>query len=467
LDATDDADITGYKRLLSSPSPNPEKQLTVSCGTVGQDVPVASFVSDVGQPGVTDFPAGTASRRFWVHLNQGTVKLHLLIYARATNGTETLQRDEFSPEFSDKTVTLVNWMTTVLSAYPINATDRIVLKLYAQKISGSGTLQVTVHFEGSSAASQIQTTISAGAQGPQGPAGPTGPGVATGGTVDQLLAKNSGANYDTKWVNAPSGGGSGGHTIQDEGSALTARTGLNFIGAGVTASDDAANNRTLVVIPGSSASTSELQFQETFSGDLTAYTFDTGTGTWTIQSGVLVPQSVAEKVLYRTGLVMGDSFKAKLLIAALGAGNPAFDYGVIWKRSDANNYLLGQLINSPTQGLRLFEKRGGTFNSLATVNFTVPTPVVGGTPLTLIVRQQLDSIILEAWAWDRTRDPSGQPMGTLTFVLSGAPKTAFGAGTSGNVGLRTAPPSATTTTSGIDEFVVAKPIASTGNPQDF
>lgn len=43
---------------------------------------------------------------------------------------------------------------------------------------------------------------------------------------------------------------SGGHVIQDEGTARTARTGLNFVGAGVTVTDDSANNRTNVSIPG-------------------------------------------------------------------------------------------------------------------------------------------------------------------------------------------------------------------------
>lgn len=52
----------------------------------------------------------------------------------------------------------------------------------------------------------------AGPTGPQGPAGadgaqgPAGPGVAAGGTTNQLLAKNSNTNYDTKWVDPPSGG---------------------------------------------------------------------------------------------------------------------------------------------------------------------------------------------------------------------------------------------------------------------
>jgi hypothetical protein len=43
--------------------------------------------------------------------------------------------------------------------------------------------------------------------------------------------------------------GTSGHTIQEEGSSLTARTNLNFVGAGVTATDDAGNDATLVTIP--------------------------------------------------------------------------------------------------------------------------------------------------------------------------------------------------------------------------
>jgi hypothetical protein len=45
------------------------------------------------------------------------------------------------------------------------------------------------------------------------------------------------------------GGGGGGHVIQDEGTPLTARANLNFVGAGVTATDDAGNNATVVTIP--------------------------------------------------------------------------------------------------------------------------------------------------------------------------------------------------------------------------
>jgi hypothetical protein len=44
-----------------------------------------------------------------------------------------------------------------------------------------------------------------------------------------------------------------GHTIQDEAVNLTQRAKLNFVGAGVTATDDSANNRTTVTIPGGGA----------------------------------------------------------------------------------------------------------------------------------------------------------------------------------------------------------------------
>lgn len=50
-------------------------------------------------------------------------------------------------------------------------------------------------------------------------------------------------------MQTPSGGG-GGHVIQDEGVSLTQRTKLNFIGAGVVATDNAGADSTDITIPG-------------------------------------------------------------------------------------------------------------------------------------------------------------------------------------------------------------------------
>ena len=50
------------------------------------------------------------------------------------------------------------------------------------------------------------------------------------------------------------GSGGGGHVRQEEGTPLTARANLNFVGAGVTATDDAGNNATVVTISGGGSS---------------------------------------------------------------------------------------------------------------------------------------------------------------------------------------------------------------------
>lgn len=45
--------------------------------------------------------------------------------------------------------------------------------------------------------------------------GPAGPGVPAGGTTGQILAKASGSDFDTHWIIAPTGGGTGGTTYDD------------------------------------------------------------------------------------------------------------------------------------------------------------------------------------------------------------------------------------------------------------
>lgn len=49
-----------------------------------------------------------------------------------------------------------------------------------------------------------------GAAGSQGPAGADGAGVPTGGAAGQILSKVDGADFNTQWVDAPSGGSTGG-----------------------------------------------------------------------------------------------------------------------------------------------------------------------------------------------------------------------------------------------------------------
>jgi hypothetical protein len=62
-----------------------------------------------------------------------------------------------------------------------------------------------------------------------------------------------------QWVDVAGGGGSG-HTIQDEGVPLTARADLNFVGAGVVASDT--GGVSTITIPGGSAVTKSFTATE-------------------------------------------------------------------------------------------------------------------------------------------------------------------------------------------------------------
>lgn len=55
-----------------------------------------------------------------------------------------------------------------------------------------------------------------GADGANGEKGDPGEGVAPGGSTGQILAKKSGDDYDTEWVDAPTGGSSGGASAHEE-----------------------------------------------------------------------------------------------------------------------------------------------------------------------------------------------------------------------------------------------------------
>lgn len=74
-----------------------------------------------------------------------------------------------------------------------------------------------------------------GEQGPSGTAGADGQGVAAGGTTGQILAKQSNTDFDTHWIDAPSGGGgstpTGAVIVYDSGPIAIAATGVNTIAA--------------------------------------------------------------------------------------------------------------------------------------------------------------------------------------------------------------------------------------------
>lgn len=75
----------------------------------------------------------------------------------------------------------------------------------------TGTPGVTVTASGPDTAKVFAFAFT-NLKGAKGDTGPAGTGIPTGGTTGQVLAKKSGTNYDTEWVNQSGGGGSG--TVQ-------------------------------------------------------------------------------------------------------------------------------------------------------------------------------------------------------------------------------------------------------------
>lgn len=83
---------------------------------------------------------------------------------------------------------------------------------------------------------------------------------------------------------ASSGGASGYATVQEEGSSLTQRSVINFIGGGITAADDAGNTRTNVTLD------ADLSAIAALSG--TGLARRTGTDTWTLDTNTYLTENI-------------------------------------------------------------------------------------------------------------------------------------------------------------------------------
>lgn len=89
--------------------------------------------------------------------------------------------------------------------------------------SSTGTPSVTVTASGPDTAKVFAFAFHnlKGDKGEDGQPGAAGQGVPTGGTAGQVLAKRSGTNYDTEWVNQSGGGG----TVQSVNNVTPDQTG--------------------------------------------------------------------------------------------------------------------------------------------------------------------------------------------------------------------------------------------------
>ena len=174
------SDIGGYFKALASPSPGGEQTITTAVSAL-TPVLVASFATEPGDPGVLAVPAGRGIRRMFAYTSQnnGYATITIEFYSRTVGGVETLIRTDTSAQFNNNTVVPIVWDSYSGNSYALDATDRLVAKVYVTKQSGPN-FDVVLYFEGTTHASHVQSTISAGAVGPTGAIGPTGPMGPTG-----------------------------------------------------------------------------------------------------------------------------------------------------------------------------------------------------------------------------------------------------------------------------------------------
>ena len=100
-----------------------------------------------------------------------------------------------SKDASDDLTFTASWSLT----YPTSPTESVWAIVAAYELDGTA--------EDLDAANVQGPFIITGSDGEDGDDGDDGEGVPVGGTAAQLLAKASGTNYDTEWVDAPAGGG--------------------------------------------------------------------------------------------------------------------------------------------------------------------------------------------------------------------------------------------------------------------
>jgi hypothetical protein len=175
------SDISGYESLQpDTPDADPQDDMTAVVVNTSGQVIIEEFATDSGDPDLTEIPAGEYEFRFWAYVSDasGSTNLVFKVYKRNTGGTETLLFEIDSPEINATSSNYYTALSIAVSPLDIDATDRIVVKVYAET---THTSNVTAHFLHSGATpSSIRTAITQGYVGPQGATGATGVAGPTG-----------------------------------------------------------------------------------------------------------------------------------------------------------------------------------------------------------------------------------------------------------------------------------------------
>lgn len=183
---SESSDLSGYKIAGRDPADTTESSFTTNVDSSGGDVAIEEFATAAGDPGVSEIPVGTWQFSIYGKVDDAvdTTKFKVKVYKRSSGGSETLLFETESADIDSTSTVLMQWNYTVTAAISLQSSDRLVYKLFCNTTSPSQRT-VTTYVEGSSHASTLRTSISAGAQGPLGPTGETGPTGSVGPTGPQ------------------------------------------------------------------------------------------------------------------------------------------------------------------------------------------------------------------------------------------------------------------------------------------
>ena len=249
LDSTDSSDIATYKTALPQPSTAAETTLTVGA-TGTSDNLLAAFATDPNIPGTTLLPHGQTVYHFHVATGASNQigRLKVEIYTCASDGSsETLRGSSYSDNFWDSSQEL-NVSLELTSGYTLATTDRLVFKVYAARVSGPSTCDITVYFCGTTRAASVLSTI--GALTPQlvGAQPLDADLTALAALGDGIPVRTSGtwaaSTADTVVSDAA---GANGLVTRTSAGAVTARTVTAGDGITVTDGDGVSGNPTIAV----------------------------------------------------------------------------------------------------------------------------------------------------------------------------------------------------------------------------
>ncbi|KKM07308.1 hypothetical protein LCGC14_1675630, partial [marine sediment metagenome] len=139
---TDDASTGGYFDAAESPTGAAVGTLTTTGLTEGDGKALDGFITPSGFPGVTTLMAGVYDMHFHMQRSAGNrdYTVYFELYTRTTGGAETLRTtSEISSNFDDDNDNDIDIHATIASDVVINATDRLVWKLFANMGVGNNT----------------------------------------------------------------------------------------------------------------------------------------------------------------------------------------------------------------------------------------------------------------------------------------------------------------------------------------